>query len=44
MISHLYLMQQTFDMSEAVRYSVGLTIICFVLLMALWLPDILKKD
>ena len=44
MLSNLYLIQQNFAMGEAVRYSVGLVIICFLLLMMLWLPDILKED
>ena len=44
MYLNLYFIQQTFSMGEAVRYSVGLVIVCFVLLMLLWLPDILKKD
>ncbi|MDJ0690282.1 MAG: hypothetical protein QNJ41_17455 [Xenococcaceae cyanobacterium MO_188.B32] len=44
MFSNLYLIQQTFDVGEAVRYSVGLVIVCFLLLMLLWLPDILKED
>ncbi len=44
MFSILYLMQQTFSLGEAVRYSIGLVIVCFVLLMLLWLPDVLTKD
>ena len=44
MSSILYLMQQTFVQKDAVTYSVGLVIVCLVLLMLLWLPDILKKD
>ncbi|MEM6613439.1 MAG: hypothetical protein AAF652_14500 [Cyanobacteria bacterium P01_C01_bin.72] len=41
---YLYLLQQTFDSAEATRYSVGLIIICLVLLLLLWLPDILHKS
>lgn len=40
----LYLMQQTFVQKDAVAYSVGLVVVCLVLLMLLWLPDVLKKD
>ncbi|MGK7873847.1 MAG: hypothetical protein AB4426_11205 [Xenococcaceae cyanobacterium] len=40
----LYIMQQTFDMGEAARYSVGLVIVCLLILVLLWLPDILKKE
>ncbi len=39
----LYLMQQTFDLAEAVKYSIGLVIICLIILMILWLPGILKE-
>ena len=40
----LYIMQQAFEMSEAIRYSVGLVIVCLLVLVLLWLPDILKKE
>jgi hypothetical protein len=39
----LYLMQQTFDLAESVKYSIGLVIICLLILMLLWLPGILKE-
>lgn len=44
MLQGLYVMQQTFDPKEAIRYSVGLTIVCLLILVLLWLPDFLKKD
>ncbi|MEL6928998.1 MAG: hypothetical protein AAFO95_10215 [Cyanobacteria bacterium J06600_6] len=44
MNSPLYLIQQSFSIKESVNYSVGLVVICLVLLLALWLPDILSKD
>lgn len=43
MLKILYLMQQTFDLAEAVQYSIGLVIVCLVILMLLWLPGILKE-
>lgn len=43
MLNTLYLIQQTFDMQEAVRYSIGLVVVCLVILLLLWLPDILKE-
>jgi hypothetical protein len=43
MLKALYLMQQTFDLKEAVRYSIGLVVVCLVILVLLWLPDILKE-
>ncbi len=44
MLKPLYLLQQTFDVQEAIRYSVGLTLVCLTLLLLLWLPDVLRKD
>jgi hypothetical protein len=38
-----YLIQQSFDMQEAVKYSIGLVVVCLVMLILLWLPDILKE-
>lgn len=38
-----YLIQQSFDVGEAVRYSIGLVVVCLVMLILLWLPDILKE-
>ncbi|MEA5515371.1 hypothetical protein [Nodularia sp. UHCC 0506] len=43
MLTTLYLMEQSFDLKEAFRYSAGLVIVCFVMLILLWLPDILKE-
>jgi hypothetical protein len=43
MIDILYFMQQKFDLTEATQYSIGLVIICLVILMLLWLPGILKE-
>jgi hypothetical protein len=43
MLNTLYLMQQLFDQAEATKYSIGLVIVCLVVLMALWLPGILKE-
>ena len=44
MTSTLYFIQQNFSLKESVNYSVGLVVICLVILLALWLPDILTKD
>lgn len=38
-----YLMQQSFDLKEAFRYSIGLVVVCLVMLVLLWLPDILQE-
>jgi hypothetical protein len=43
MLKTLYLMQQTFDLGEAVKYSIALVIICLIILLVLWLPGILKE-
>ncbi|MDJ0713514.1 MAG: hypothetical protein QNJ54_04760 [Prochloraceae cyanobacterium] len=40
----LYIMQQTSNMKGAVSYSVGLVVVCLLVLMLLWLPDIIQKD
>ena len=40
----LYLMQQSSNMRGAFSYSIGLVLICLVVLMLLWLPDIIQKD
>jgi len=39
-----YVMQQTANLKESIQFSVGLVVICFILLMLLWLPDMLNKD
>lgn len=44
MTSSLYLIQQSFSLKEPVSYSVGLVVVCLILLLALWLPDILSKN
>jgi preprotein translocase subunit SecE len=43
MLVTLYLIEQSFDLKEAVRYSIGLVVVCLVMLILLWLPDILKE-
>jgi hypothetical protein len=43
MLNTLYLMQQPFDQAEATKYSIGLVVVCLVVLMSLWLPGILKE-
>ena len=44
MLQTLYLMQQAPDTSGAVPFSIGLIIICLLLLILLWLPDLIKQD
>jgi hypothetical protein len=44
MLQTLYLIQQAPDTNSAVPYSIGLVIICLLLLILLWLPDIIKQD
>jgi len=44
MLQTLYLMQQAPDTSGTVPFSIGLVIICLLLLILLWLPDIIKQD
>ncbi|WP_181243750.1 hypothetical protein [Chamaesiphon polymorphus] len=39
----IYLLQQSFNLGEAVQYSVGIVVICLAILMGLWLPGILKE-
>jgi hypothetical protein len=43
MLNTPYLMQQVFNLKESVRYSIGLVVVCLVMLLLLWLPDILKE-
>ncbi|MDH6059596.1 hypothetical protein NWP17_03935 [Chrysosporum bergii ANA360D] len=43
MLTTLYLIQQSFNLQDAFRYSVGLVVVCLVMLILLWLPDILKQ-
>lgn len=43
MLKLLYIMQQSPEMSNAMQFSAGLVIICLLLLMLLWLPDLLKR-
>ncbi len=40
----LYIMQQNPNMKGAFSYSVGLVVVCLLVLILLWLPDILQKD
>jgi hypothetical protein len=42
MLKALYIMQQSSDMNNTMQFSVGLVVICLILLIMLWLPDILK--
>jgi hypothetical protein len=39
----IYLMQQTFDMTEAMQFSTGLVLVCLAILMIFWLPGILNN-
>ncbi len=43
MLQILYLIQQTYNVKSAMRYSIGLSIICFLILIIFWLPDMLKN-
>jgi hypothetical protein len=43
MLKIIYLMQQPFDLGEAVKYSIGLVLVCLIILLVLWLPGILKE-
>ncbi|WP_255362926.1 hypothetical protein [Anabaena sp. CA = ATCC 33047] len=43
MLITLYLMQESFNLKESVRYSIGLVIVCLLVLILLWLPDTLKE-
>lgn len=40
----LYLMEQAPNQKDSMIFSVGLVIICLLVLMLLWLPDILKGE
>ena len=48
LVQALYFMQQAAsslqEIQEAIRYSVGLSFVCFLILLLLWLPDILSKN
>lgn len=43
MLKPLYIMQQTSDMDNTIQFSVGLVVVCLILLILLWLPDIIKR-
>lgn len=43
MFKALYIMQQSPDMSNTMQFTVGLVVVCLVLLILLWLPGILKR-
>jgi hypothetical protein len=43
MLTTLHLLQQSFDLKDAFRYSAGLVVVCLLMLILLWLPDILKE-
>lgn len=32
------------NLTDAIPYSIGLAIVCVVLLLLLWLPDIIRRD
>jgi hypothetical protein len=40
----LYIFQQTPNQSPNIPYTIGLVIVCLLMLVLLWLPDFLKKD
>ncbi|WP_333234207.1 hypothetical protein [Microcoleus sp. Pol14C2] len=40
----VYLMQQASDMGNRTIFSIGLVILCLLLLILLWLPDLLTKE
>ncbi len=40
----VYLMQQAPDLGNTTIFSVGLVILCLLLLILLWLPDLLTKE
>lgn len=42
MLQAIYIMQQSFDTNNTMQFSVGLVVVCLILLILLWLPDILK--
>lgn len=44
MFKALYLLQTSTDMNDAMPFSVGLVVICLMVLLLLWLPDIIKKQ
>jgi hypothetical protein len=48
MLKILYIMQQASqeapEMKEAVKFSVGLVIVCLLVLILLWLPALLKQE
>jgi len=48
MLKTLYIMQQAAqeapEMKEAVKFSVGLVIVCLLVLILLWLPALLKQE
>jgi hypothetical protein len=48
MLQTFYIMQQapqqTSTMSDAVPFSIGLSVVCLLLLILLWLPDLIKRQ
>lgn len=48
MIETFYIMQQASlqapIMSDAVPFSIGLSVVCLLLLIMLWLPDLIKRQ
>ncbi len=43
MLKPLYIMQQSSDMDNTMQFSVGLVVVCLILLILLWLTDIIKR-
>jgi hypothetical protein len=43
MFQPIYLIQQTFDLTEAMQFSTGLVVVCLAILMIFWLPGILNN-
>jgi len=45
MVNKYYLLQGAINSSNNnIQYSVGLVVVCLLLLLGLWLPDVLRKD
>ncbi|MEG4801184.1 hypothetical protein QUB63_18625 [Microcoleus sp. ARI1-B5] len=44
MLKTLYIMQAAQDSKDTMIFSVGLVVICLLILIMLWLPDMLKGE
>ncbi len=44
MLDYYFILQVSSMLKQNIRYAIGLTIICFIVLILLWLPDFLKKE